>query len=201
MALVTRELKASYAFIERNFNLTKRYWGWEVAWLIYSVAGALAVSLIGKAEGNDRLLLTLVIGAIFWSYLSIVFEFIAEAVQWERWEGTLEYTFMAPVRRYAVRPVARPAKRVVILQGCVQRGATPNVNRALEYLLSLHDIAFQYVAGEGCCGAVDLHLSAHDVAERRMKNLIDKLMPLAESVMAGKTRLSPVRDDEIGSRR
>ena len=101
MTVMTRELKASLAFVERNFNLTKRYWGWEVAWLIYSVAGALAVSLIGRAEGNDRLLLTLVIGAIFWSYLSIVFEFIAEAVQWERWEGTLEYTFMAPVRRYA----------------------------------------------------------------------------------------------------
>ena len=101
MALMTRELKASYAFVERNFNLSKRYWGWEVAWLVYSVAGALAVSLIGRSEGNERLLLTLVIGAIFWSYLSIVFEFIADAVQWERWEGTLEYTFMAPVRRYA----------------------------------------------------------------------------------------------------
>jgi ABC-2 type transport system permease protein len=100
MALMTRELKASYAFVERNFNLSKRYWGWEVAWLVYSVAGALAVSLIGRSEGNERLLLTLVIGAIFWSYLSIVFEFIADAVQWERWEGTLEYTFMAPIRRY-----------------------------------------------------------------------------------------------------
>lgn len=101
MALLTRELRASYAFVERNFNLTKRYWGWEIAWLVYSVAGALAVSLIGVSEGNPRLLLVLVIGTIFWSYLSIVFEFIAEAVQWERWEGTLEYTFMAPVRRYA----------------------------------------------------------------------------------------------------
>jgi N-acyl-D-aspartate/D-glutamate deacylase len=101
MALVTRELKASYAFVERNFNLTKRYWGWEIAWLVYSVAGALAVSLIGVSEGDPRLLMVLVIGTIFWSYLSIVFEFIAEAVQWERWEGTLEYTFMAPVRRYA----------------------------------------------------------------------------------------------------
>ena len=101
MALMTRELRASYAFVERNFNLSKRYWGWEIAWLIYSVAGALAVSLIGRAENNETLLLTLVIGAIFWSYLSIVFEFIADSVQWERWEGTLEYTFMAPVRRYA----------------------------------------------------------------------------------------------------
>src|SRR6185312_5498298 len=101
MALMNRELRASFAFVERNFNLTKRYWGWEVAWLIYSVAGALSVSLIGRSMGDDKLLLTLVIGTIFWSYLAIVFEFIAEAVQWERWEGTLEYTFMAPVRRYA----------------------------------------------------------------------------------------------------
>ena len=101
MALMNRELRASFAFVERNFNLTKRYWGWEVAWLIYSVAGALSVSLIGRSMNNQKLLLTLVIGTIFWSYLAIVFEFIAEAVQWERWEGTLEYTFMAPVRRYA----------------------------------------------------------------------------------------------------
>ena len=95
MAMLTRDLKASMAFVERNFNLTKRYWGWEVAWLVYSVAGALAVTLIGESLGDERLLLVLVIGTIFWSYLAIVFEFIAEAVQWERWEGTLEYTFMA----------------------------------------------------------------------------------------------------------
>ena len=101
MAILTRELRASYAFVERNFNLTKRYWGWEVAWLIYSVAGALAVTLIGVSLGYEQLLLVLVIGTIFWNYLAIVFQFIGESVQWERWEGTLEYTFMAPVRRYA----------------------------------------------------------------------------------------------------
>ncbi len=100
MTLMARELKASYAFVERNFNLTRRYWGWEVAFLVYAVAGALAVSLIGRDQANDRLLLTLVIGAVFWNYLSVVFSFIAETVAWERWEGTLEYTFMAPVRRY-----------------------------------------------------------------------------------------------------
>ena len=35
MTLMAREFKASFAFVERNFNLTKRYWGWEFAWLIY----------------------------------------------------------------------------------------------------------------------------------------------------------------------
>ena len=33
MTAMTRELRASYAFVERNFNLTKRYWGWEVAFM------------------------------------------------------------------------------------------------------------------------------------------------------------------------
>jgi ABC-2 type transport system permease protein len=101
MTLMAREMRASYAFVERNFNLSKRYWGWEIAWLIYSVAGALSVSLIGRDQHNERLLVVLVIGTIFWNYLSLVFQFIAETVQWERWEGTLEYTMMAPVRRYS----------------------------------------------------------------------------------------------------
>ena len=100
MSIATRELRASFAFVERNFNLTKRYWGWEVAWLIYSLAAALAVAYIGVAQENPGLLQVLVIGTIFWNYLSIVFGFIGETVTWERWEGTLEYTFMAPVRRY-----------------------------------------------------------------------------------------------------
>ena len=100
MTIATRELRASFAFVERNFNLTKRYWGWEVAWLVYSLAAALAVAFIGVAQDDPVLLQTLIIGAIFWNFLSIVFGFIGETVTWERWEGTLEYTFMAPVRRY-----------------------------------------------------------------------------------------------------
>jgi ABC-2 type transport system permease protein len=39
------------------------------------------------------------IGATFWNYLSVVFSVVAEQISWERWEGTLEYTMMAPVRR------------------------------------------------------------------------------------------------------
>jgi ABC-2 type transport system permease protein len=100
MSIATRELRASFAFVERNFNLTKRYWGWEVAWLVYSLAAALAVAFIGVAQDDPALLQVLVIGTIFWNFLSIVFGFIGETVTWERWEGTLEYTFMAPVRRY-----------------------------------------------------------------------------------------------------
>ncbi len=100
MSLLAHELKASYAFVERNFFLTRRYWGWEVAFLVYSVAGALSIALIGAEVGDNRLLLSLIVGAVFWNYLSVVFSWIAETISVERWEGTLEYTMMAPVRRW-----------------------------------------------------------------------------------------------------
>jgi ABC-2 type transport system permease protein len=101
VTIVAHELKASYAFFERNFFLTRRYWGWELAFLVYSVAGALSISLIGADQGSPTLLLTLMVGAIFWNYLSVVFSWIAETITVERWEGTLEYTFMAPIRRWS----------------------------------------------------------------------------------------------------
>jgi ABC-2 type transport system permease protein len=67
--------------------------------MVYSVAGALAVTLIGQDQNSPRLIISLLIGATFWNYLSVVFSVIAEQISWERWEGTLEYTMMAPVRR------------------------------------------------------------------------------------------------------
>jgi len=99
LTTIAHEMKASFAFIERNFFLTRRYWGWELAFLVYSVAGALSISLIGEAQGDRRLLFSLMIGAIFWNYLSVTFSWIAETIAVERWEGTLEYTMMAPIRR------------------------------------------------------------------------------------------------------
>ena len=41
----------------------------------------------------------LLIGAVVWAYLGIIFEIVTETVAWERWEGTIEYTFMAPLSR------------------------------------------------------------------------------------------------------
>jgi ABC-2 type transport system permease protein len=93
------DLRASYAFAERNFFLTRRTWPWEAAFLVYSVASALSVALIGVDQGSARLVLSLMVGAIFWNYLSVVFGWIAETIAVERWEGTLEYTMMAPIRR------------------------------------------------------------------------------------------------------
>ena len=73
-------------------------------------------------------------------------------------------------------------KNVLLLKGCVQRAATPNVNIALEQLLASQDVAVTSLPGEGCCGAVDYHLSAHDQGLQRMRDLIDKLHKQLEKV-------------------
>ena len=107
MATLTHELRASYAFVERNFHLVKRYWGWEIVWLFYSVAHSLAIGFIGIGMEQiggpqietSRVVLYLLVGTLVWSYLAVVFDAIGEMIAWERWEGTIEYTFMAPVSR------------------------------------------------------------------------------------------------------
>jgi ABC-2 type transport system permease protein len=95
--------------MERNLNLVKRYWTWEMVWIVYSVANSLSVSFIGLGmehlSGADAnvdgqfLVLYLVIGTLVWRYLSTVFYWITELISIERWEGTIEYTLMAPIRR------------------------------------------------------------------------------------------------------
>jgi ABC-2 type transport system permease protein len=93
------EVKASYAFVERNFTLVKRYLGWEVVFMTFNVINAITIGLIGVASGDSQQVLYLTIGALLWGFLGILFHEVSESVAWERWEGTIEFTFMAPIRR------------------------------------------------------------------------------------------------------
>ncbi len=107
LSLAAHQLRASYAFVERNANLVKRYWTWELVWLAYSIANSLSVSYIGLGmeriggQGVDGryLVLYLVVGTLVWRYLSLIFYWITDLISLERWEGTIEYTLMAPVHR------------------------------------------------------------------------------------------------------
>ena len=92
--------------VERNWYLVKRYVWWELAFFAWTAANTLTIVFIGKgveASGGrvdvERLTTILLIGAVVWSYLGIVFEIVIETIAWERWEGTIEYTFMAPLAR------------------------------------------------------------------------------------------------------
>jgi ABC-2 type transport system permease protein len=109
MSTAIHQLRASYAFAERNWNLVRRYWAWELVWLVYSIANSLSVSYIGLGMGvltgepdpveSKFLVLYLLIGTLVWRYLSSIFYWVTEVIAIERWEGTIEYTLMAPVRR------------------------------------------------------------------------------------------------------
>ena len=98
---LVNEMKAGYAFLERNVNLVRRYIGWELCFLVYAMVSTFSIGLIGKTMGADdeQAVLYLVIGALMWNFLANIFNEIAHTISWERWEGTLEYTFMAPVHR------------------------------------------------------------------------------------------------------
>jgi ABC-2 type transport system permease protein len=100
----------AYAFVEREIALSKRYWAWELVWLVYGVVTSLSVAYIGLAApaisggatdeaAISRFVLYLLVGTITWRFLGLIFEQMGETIAWERWEGTIEYTFMAPVPR------------------------------------------------------------------------------------------------------
>ena len=103
------EMSPLLGFAERQLYVYKRYWVWEVVWLFYSIVSVLSIGFLASgletigagSAGFDlrKAQLYLLIGALLWGYLSLVFMEAAYAIAWERWEGTIEYTFMAPVRR------------------------------------------------------------------------------------------------------
>ncbi len=107
MSLALRhELVGLSGVIERNIYLVKRYIWWDVAFFLWTVCNTLTIVFIAKgipAVGGTidvpKVTTILLVGAVIWAYLGIIFEILTETVAWERWEGTIEYTFMAPLSR------------------------------------------------------------------------------------------------------
>jgi ABC-2 type transport system permease protein len=101
-----QELIGLGGVVERNWYLVKRYIWWELTFFFWTVANTMTIVFIAKgvqASGVhvnvNELTTVLLIGAVIWAYLGIIFEILTETVAWERWEGTIEYTFMAPLSR------------------------------------------------------------------------------------------------------
>jgi ABC-2 type transport system permease protein len=105
-ATLRHELIGLAGVFERNVYLVKRYIWWDIAFFVWTVANTLTIVFIAEgieATGGkidvDRVTTILLVGAVVWAYLGIIFEILTETVAWERWEGTIEYTFMAPLSR------------------------------------------------------------------------------------------------------
>jgi ABC-2 type transport system permease protein len=105
-ATLRHELIGLSGVVERNVYLVKRYFWWDVAFFVWTVANTLTIVFIAEgieATGGQidvgQVTTILLVGAVVWAYLGIIFEILTETVAWERWEGTIEYTFMAPLSR------------------------------------------------------------------------------------------------------
>jgi ABC-2 type transport system permease protein len=103
-ATLRHELIGLGGIVERNIYLVKRYILWDIAFMVWTIANTLTIVFIARAvhltpARENELATKLLVGAVIWAFLGIIFEFVTETVAWERWEGTIEYTFMAPLSR------------------------------------------------------------------------------------------------------
>jgi glycolate oxidase iron-sulfur subunit len=79
-------------------------------------------------------------------------------------------------RKAPPRPVPENVRgRVLLLQGCVQRVATPEVNRALIELLARRGIEVVLAPEESCCGALPLHMGDEAEASRMIRKNLEGL--------------------------
>ncbi|WP_016916192.1 glycolate oxidase subunit GlcF [Vreelandella stevensii] len=74
----------------------------------------------------------------------------------------------------------RHARKVLILEGCVQPGLSPNTNAATARLLDRLGISVTPISEAGCCGAIDFHLNAQEAGRQRMRANIDAWWPHIE---------------------
>lgn len=86
-----------------------------------------------------------------------------------------------PARQHAgTWPDTAQARRMLILDGCVQPALSPNINAATARVLDRLGIQLLRPANAGCCGALDQHLNAQDAAVLAIKRNIDAWWPLLQ---------------------
>ncbi|MBI2727785.1 MAG: glycolate oxidase subunit GlcF [Polaromonas sp.] len=77
-------------------------------------------------------------------------------------------------------PTSRHARKVLMLEGCVQPAMMPNINSATARVLDAAGIETVVAAKAGCCGAVKFHLNDHEGGKAEMRRNIDAWWPHIE---------------------
>jgi glycolate oxidase iron-sulfur subunit len=77
-------------------------------------------------------------------------------------------------------PQSSHARRMLVLEGCVQPSLSPATNAAAARVLDRLGISLVRAPNAGCCGAVSFHLSAQDEALTYMRRNIDAWWPHIE---------------------
>jgi len=78
-------------------------------------------------------------------------------------------------------PEPRHARKMLVLEGCVQSVVTPATNATAARVLDRLGISLIRAGEAGCCGALSHHLSAHHEALQYMRRNIDAWWPYVES--------------------
>ena len=73
------------------------------------------------------------------------------------------------------------ARKVLLLEGCVQPAMAPNINAATARVLDAAGIQCVLARGQGCCGAIRFHLNDQAGALKQMRANIDAWWPHIES--------------------
>src|SRR5262249_51719616 len=88
------------------------------------------------------------------------------------------------IRRGKTAVVKNHTRCVVVLDGCVQRVTTPEVNEALGAVLDRAGVKVVRVNGEGCCGSLALHLGQHERSLAAIRASVELLYAAAAAVDA-----------------
>jgi glycolate oxidase iron-sulfur subunit len=86
----------------------------------------------------------------------------------------------AQINPYA-RPNAHHARKMLILEGCVQPGMLPNINSATARVLDALKIQLVSAPSATCCGALRYHLNDQAGGLDNVKQNIDAWWPMVES--------------------
>lgn len=86
-----------------------------------------------------------------------------------------------PAPSHSDRPPLRHGRRVLMLEGCVQPGLSPNTNTSAARVLDRLGISVIPCAQAGCCGALDYHLDAQATGLDRARQNIDAWWPHLEN--------------------
>src|SRR3569832_687524 len=86
-----------------------------------------------------------------------------------------------PARQHAGRmPTREHARKVLMLEGCVQPAMMPNINTATARVLDAAGIQTLVAKNAGCCGALRFHLNDQEGGREQMRANIDAWWPFVE---------------------
>ena len=87
---------------------------------------------------------------------------------------------LQPARAPGRRPTREHARKMLVLEGCVQPAMAPNINAATARVLDVLGIQLLGAPRAGCCGAVRFHMNDQDGGLADMRRNVDAWWPYVE---------------------